>query len=75
VIVIEGILKKRRCGTLIAWKDSVLGNPMSEETFDDDILMLSDGVLCEISLSTINEVLGDNVKNIINSRKGISHTI
>jgi hypothetical protein len=48
---------------------------MSEETFDDDILMLSDGVLCEISLSTINEVLGDNIKNIINSRKGISHTI
>lgn len=49
----------------------VLGNPLSEETYDDDIVMLSDGVICEVSATTINESLGDNLKNIICLRKGL----
>jgi hypothetical protein len=29
LIVIEGVLRKKKCGTIIANKDSVLGNPLS----------------------------------------------
>jgi hypothetical protein len=75
VIVIEGILKKRRCGTIVATKDSILGNPLTEEPYEDDILMLSDGVLCEVSSTTLNEALGDNLKNIISSKKGLAHLV
>ena len=71
IIVVEGVLKKRRCGNIIAQKDSVMGNPLSEDVYDDDILMLSDGVICEVSAAIINEALGDNLKNIINLRKGL----
>ena len=49
----------------------VLGNPTSDDAYDDDIVMLSDGVICEVSVTTINESLGDNLKNIINIRKGL----
>jgi hypothetical protein len=65
IIVIEGVLKKRRCGTIVANKESILGNPISDDSFTDDILMVTDGVLCEISSLLLNEALGDNLKNIL----------
>jgi hypothetical protein len=72
--VIEGILKKRKCGTQIAWKDSVLGNPLLDEPFDDDILMVSDGVLCEVTAAIVHEALGDSLKNIIISKKNAAQS-
>ena len=43
-----------------------------KDFYDDDILMQTDGVICEISTLSINEVLGDDIKNIINLKKGIT---
>lgn len=39
IIVIDGVLKEKKTGLSIAFKDSVLGNPNSKETYHDDILM------------------------------------
>lgn len=62
-------MKKRKCGTIVAGKDSVLGNPLLDDFYEDDILMVSDGVISEISINLIHETLGVSLQSIINQKK------
>lgn len=47
--MIEGILKKRKSGDIVANRNSVLGSITENDVWDDDIIMVSDGVLCDIT--------------------------
>lgn len=63
IVVIEGSLKKAKSGIVVASKGSCYGEEFfletaKQKTFDDDIVMETDGVISEISNENFTESLG-----------------
>lgn len=70
MVIIEGSLKKSRSGITVAskaqaWGEEYMMENNKNKTFDDDIVMDSDGVLAEIPSENFQECIGGSIEEII----------
>ena len=53
----------------MAAKGMVIWDPFDPEPFQDDIVMKQSGIIGEVSLATINQVFGKDIKEVLKSRR------
>jgi hypothetical protein len=69
IIVIDGSLKSKKSGQPVASKDSIICYPLSNGVFEDGLVMLTDGVLAEIKVTKIQQVLGQTLQSLIQEQQ------
>lgn len=70
IIIIEGSIKKAKFGTVMCRKGEAFGDEYLLEanktkTFDDDLIMETDGVLAEILLEAFTECIGGPIEEVL----------
>ncbi|EGR28852.1 protein kinase domain protein [Ichthyophthirius multifiliis] len=70
VVIIEGSLKKAKSGMIVAskaqaWGEEYMLESNKNKTFEDDIVMETDGVIAEITSENFVECIGGNLEEII----------
>ncbi|KRX03427.1 Protein kinase-like domain [Pseudocohnilembus persalinus] len=70
VVIIEGSLKKAKSGITVAskaqaWGEEFLLENQKAKTFDDDIVMETDGVIAEITSENFTDCIGGQIEEII----------
>lgn len=70
VVIIEGSLKKAKSGMTVAskaqaWGEDYMLEVNKNKTFDDDIVMETDGVIAEITSENFVECIGGSLEEII----------
>lgn len=70
VVIIEGSLKKAKSGITVAskaqaWGEEYLLDNNKSKTFDDDIVMETEGVIAEISSENFVECIGGQIEEVI----------
>lgn len=72
VVIIEGSLKKSKSGLTVAskaqaWGEEYMLEINKNKTFEDDIVMETDGVIAEITSENFVECIGGQLEEIIAS--------
>jgi len=65
----EGQLNEQKSeSSIVGAKGMIIWNPYDPEPFNDDIIMKQSGIIGEVSLVSLNQIFGQDIKEVFKSR-------